>query len=63
MTREDAARKVRALLATAAWNSGATRPERATARDLAERLIERFDLDEDVRPDGARKFTVTVAFK
>ena len=44
MTREAAARKARALLATAAAGSGATDPERSTARRLAEGLIRRHAL-------------------
>jgi hypothetical protein len=60
MTREDAKRKVRALLNTAADGSGATRFERETARALAERMIERHGLDDAEPARGA--FIVTVSF-
>lgn len=46
MTREDAARKVRLLRATAAPGSGATEPERDTARRLADQLAAAHGLDQ-----------------
>ena len=60
MTREDAKRKVRALLNTAAEGSGATEPERATAKRLAIKLIETHRLAEARRE--APTFTISVSF-
>lgn len=46
MTRADVLRKVRSLLALAALGSGATEPERASARDKADALMAAHGLRE-----------------
>lgn len=58
MTREDAQRKVSALLNTAAAGSGATNPERATAKRLADKLTAEYRLG-DPRREGPQ-ITITV---
>lgn len=62
MRREDAARKVRALRATAAPGSGATDPERATAGRLADRMVAEHGLDRPApaRRDYSGSFTVDI---
>lgn len=61
MTRSDAERKVRALRATAAPGSGATDPERDTARRLADRLSAEHGLAGPSRRAGGGAVTVDVA--
>ena len=62
MTRADAARKVRALLATAAKDSGAFPAERETARRMADKLIAEHGLAGAPKPRAPRpEPTIVVA--
>lgn len=56
-SREDAIRKVLACLALAAPKSGATEPERATAKLMAEKLMLEHSIQaEDVRASAPERF-------
>lgn len=55
MTREDAARKVRALRATAAEGSGAFPAERETAKRMADRLADEHGLDRPAPAPAPRR--------
>ena len=60
----DVKRKVRSLLAVAAKGSGATGPEAATARALADKLMAEHGLEDDssrVPARTAHTFTVSIA--